>query len=358
MLRALTALGHEVDLLTYPQGQPVDVPGVSHARSLWLPVGRVRAGASLAKIALDVPFLAQAVFRLFTRRYDAVQAVEEAAHLIAPFARLRGVPLVADVDSSIPEQLRQSGFARGGPLLWAAEFLERRALRSASVVVTVCTALTDGVKRQAPAARVFQIEDPPLVDAAPPEPEAVAKLRASLRLGPEPVALYTGNFEGYQGVPLLVEAAARLPQVQFLFVGGEPSEIVEMQRQAAAIGARAVFAGKRPPSELPLYLALADVLVSPRLRGSNTPFKVYTYLASGRPLVATRIESHTQLLDESLAFLVEATAEAIAAGVRTALEGTVEARARAARGQALVEREYSEKRYREKVEAAYGALAS
>ncbi len=355
MLRALVGLGHRVDLLTYPQGEPIEVPGVVQARSLWLPVGRVRAGASLAKLVLDVPFLVQAVFRLFTRRYDAVQAVEEAAHLIAPFARLRGVPLVADVDSSIPEQLRDSGFARSGPLLWAAEALERHALRHAAVVVTVCRSLTERVRQKAPRSRVFQIEDPPLVLSGTPDTAAVASLRASLGLGPEPIVLYTGNFEGSQGVSLLVEAASLVPEAQFLFVGGEPPEIEAIERPGQG---RCIFAGKRPPAEMPLYLALSDVLVSPRCRGTNTPFKISTYLSAGKPLVATRIESHTQLLDDTLAFLVEPTPGGLAQGVRQALGDPVRSRALAEHGRALVEREYNGARYVEKVEAAYGALES
>ncbi|HET7292827.1 MAG TPA: glycosyltransferase [Vicinamibacteria bacterium] len=353
MVRALSGLGHRVELLSYPQGDAVDVPGLVHRRSLPLPVGRVRAGASLAKLLLDVPFLAEAVWLLFTRRYDAVHAVEEAAHLIAPFARLRGVPLVADVDSSIPEQLRESGFARRGPLLWAAQALERHALRRAAAVVTVCASLTRGVKQQAPGARVFQIEDPPLVDGTPADAAAVSALRASLGLGPEPVVLYTGNFEPYQGVALLVDAAARVDGTQFLFVGGEPGEIDALRARSG----RLFFAGKRPPAELPLFLALADVVASPRSRGTNTPFKVYTYLASGKPIVATRIETHTQLLDDGTAFLVEPTPEGLAAGIRRALADPAEARVRAERGRALLEREYSAARYAEKVAAAYAALA-
>ena len=58
-------------------------------------------------------------------RYDVVHAVEEAAHLAAPLARLLRLPLVVDVDSSIPDQLRDSGFARaarccGRPRRWSA----------------------------------------------------------------------------------------------------------------------------------------------------------------------------------------------------------------------------------------------
>ena len=51
---ALEGPGHRVDLLTYPQGEAVDVPGLVHRRSLRLPVGRVKAGPSLAKLLLDL----------------------------------------------------------------------------------------------------------------------------------------------------------------------------------------------------------------------------------------------------------------------------------------------------------------
>jgi glycosyltransferase involved in cell wall biosynthesis len=359
MTRALAALGHEVDLLTFPQGEDAPDAGVRHRRSLRLPVGRVKAGPSLAKMALDVPFVAEAVLRLASGRYDVVHAVEEAAHLVAPFARLLRVPLVMDVDSSIPDQLRYSGFAKGGPILWAAEALERRALRHAAAAVTVCASLTDGVRRRAPGVPVFQVEDPPLADRdQPPPADAVAALRRELGLSSLPVVLYSGNFEPYQGVPLLLEAMAAVPGAQLLLMGGEPRDVAAARERAGALGIldRTFFSGKRPPSQLPLFLALADVLASPRVKGENTPFKVYTYLASGRPIVATRIPTHTQVLDDGNAFLVEPTAAAMAAGLHRALSAPDEARARADAGYALVSREYSVARYREKIAAAYAAV--
>jgi glycosyltransferase involved in cell wall biosynthesis len=361
LLRALSGLGHRVDLLSYPQGEPVELPGLVHRRSLRVPgVGRVRAGPSLAKLALDVPFALQAFWRMAVGRYDVVHAVEEAAHLAAPLAGLLRLPLVADVDSSIPDQLRYTGFATRGPLLWLAAALERRALRQAAAVITVCGSLSEGVRRTAPRARIFQIEDPPLSDLrAPPAPEAVAALRASLRLSALPVVLYSGNFEPYQGVELLVDAAARVPEAQFVFMGGETAEIAALRARAGSAGAapRCAFSGKRPPAELPAFLALADVVASPRLRGENTPFKLYTYLASGKPLVATRIPTHTQLVDDSLAILAEPSAEGLAAGIRQALARPDDAAARARRARELIDREYSASRFAEKVRDAYAAIA-
>ena len=356
MVRTLAGLGHQVDLLTYAQGAPAETGAVRHLRSLRLPVGRVRAGASLAKLVLDVPFLAAAAWRLVRGRYDVVHAVEEAAHLVAPLARALGVPLVVDMDSSIPDQLRDSGFARRGPLLWAAEALERHALRTSAAVITVCESLTRSAHARTPHGRVFQVEDPPLLDAPSP-PEAAHALRAALGLGGDPVALYSGNFEPYQGVDLLVDAAALVPDVRFVFMGGEEADIAAMSARAAAAGGRCVFAGKRPTSELPSFLAAADVLASPRRTGANTPFKVYTYLASGKPVVATRIAAHTQLLDDTLAILAEPTPEALAAAIRFALAEPEEAARRAGRARALIEREYSAERFAEKVRLAYASLA-
>ncbi len=359
MTRALAALGHEVDLLTFPQGEPAPASGIRHLRSLRLPVGRVKAGPSFAKMALDVPFLLEAALRLAFGGYDVVHAVEEAAHLVAPLARLLRVPLVMDVDSSIPDQLRYSGFAGRGPLLWLAEALERHALRHSAAAITVCRSLTEGVAARAPRVPVFQVEDPPLADRAePPGADAVAELHRSLGLSSLPVVLYSGNFEPYQGVELLIDAAALVPGVQLLLMGGEPADIERLRERARGRGSleRCCFAGKRPPTELPAFLALASVLASPRVKGENTPFKIYTYLASGRPIVATRIATHTQLLDDATAFLVEPTAEAFAAGMRQALEQPQEAAARAERGYALIAREYSVARYREKIAAAYGAV--
>ncbi|HEY7409419.1 MAG TPA: glycosyltransferase [Vicinamibacteria bacterium] len=357
MLEALGELGHQVDLLTYPQGEDQPLPGVRHRRSLPLPVGRVRPGPSLGKTLLDVPFMAQAAALMATRRYDVVHAVEEAAHLAAPLARLFRVPLVMDVDSSIPDQMREGGFATRGPLLWLAERLERHALRHSAAVITVCASLSDSVRARAPRARVHQIEDPPLVDGAEAvDPERMRALRASLGLEPEDrVVLYTGNLEPYQGVDLLLDAAALLPGVRFVIVGGDPRHVAEAAARAARQGAaaRVVFCGPRPTADLPGFLALADIVASPRVTGLNTPFKIYTYMASGKPIVATRIASHTQVLDDTTAFLVDPEAPALAAGIRRSLEERGEARRRADAARDRAGRDYSRARFREKVQTAY-----
>ena len=66
------------------------------------------------------------------------------------------------------------------------------------------------------------------------------------------------------------------------------------------------FLGPRPVQpRCPTSLRQADVLVSPRLKGLNTPMKIYSYLDSGTAVLATRLRTHTQVLDDRTAYLVE-----------------------------------------------------
>ena len=149
-----------------PGGTSAPTPGVRHLRSLRL-AGRSREGRSVARqdAALDVPFVAEAVVRLAFGRYDVVHAVEEAAHLVAPFARLlrrparRGRGLVDPRPAPLLglRDARAAALAGRGARDGTRCGTPPRPSRSAA-------SLTDGVKRRAPGLAVFQVEDPPLVD--------------------------------------------------------------------------------------------------------------------------------------------------------------------------------------------------
>ena len=113
-----------------------------------------------------------------------------------------------------------------------------------------------------------------------------------------------------------------------------------------------MFAGQRPAEEIPAFLDAADVLVSPRSAGMNTPLKIYQYLRSGRPIVATRLVTHTQVLDDDIAFLTEATPEGFGAGILRAITHPAEARSVGARAREIAETRYSYDSYLAKTRQA------
>src|SRR6202040_19289 len=103
------------------------------------------------------------------------------------------------------------------------------------------------------------------------------------------------------------------------------------------IEAATVFAGERPAAEIPSYLLAADLLVSPRSRGTNTPLKIYQYLRLGKAIVATRLLTHTQVLGDQTAILTAATPQDFADGILTGLNDPARAAALGRRAQQLAE---------------------
>jgi glycosyltransferase involved in cell wall biosynthesis len=224
-------------------------------------------------------------------------------------------------------------------------------------VLAVCPSLADRAVELCPTAPVRILEDIPLAEAPHPP---VEDLRARFAIG-GPLALYVGNLEPYQGIDLLLDALAQLgPEAPatLVVIGGTPADVARYGQKAAALGLtrRAHFAGPRPVRELGGYLEQADILVSPRTLGENTPMKIYSYLASGRSILATDIGSHTQALDASCAVLVPPDPASLAAGLRR-LAGDPQLRERLGRaGAARAAERYSRAAYREKLRAAYALL--
>jgi glycosyltransferase involved in cell wall biosynthesis len=141
-----------------------------------------------------------------------------------------------------------------------------------------------------------------------------------------------------------------------LVAGGEPGQVAEAAGRAKAIGAPMVFAGQQPARDIPAFAEASDVLVSPRVSGTNTPLKIYSYLQSGRPIVATNLSTHTQVLDRSVAELVEPTPDALAAGIVGLLGDPARRRALAAAAAALARERYSRKAYLDRTADAYARL--
>jgi glycosyltransferase involved in cell wall biosynthesis len=363
-IRALTALGHEVDLVTYPFGQNVVMPGLRVFRSLRPPFLRgVKIGPSFAKLPLDALLTITALRRACSGRYDAIHSHEEGGVIGALLAMLLRVPHLYDMHSSLPQQLTNFAFSRSSLVRRVFLAIERFMIRRSRVVIVICPSLEETVQAIEPGARTVLIENAPGSAEDQATPAQAAAVRQALGLDSAvPMVVYTGTFEAYQGFELLFEAMAAvrrtLPSARLVIAGGKPDQIERAREQVRAAGAEAVtiFAGERPASEIPAYLLAADVLVSPRSRGTNTPLKIYQYLRSGKPIVATRLLTHTQVLSDETAILTDTTPQAFADGIVAALTDRDRAASVGRRARDLAETKYSYEAYLARTRQACDAL--
>jgi glycosyltransferase involved in cell wall biosynthesis len=351
-IRALVELGHTVDLVTYPFGRDVTLPGLRVFRSLRPPfMTGIGIGPSWKKLPLDAALLATATRRALTGRYDAVHSHEEGSWFGVLLAAMLRVPHLYDMHSSLPQQLTNFAYSRSRVIKAIFSALERFVVRRSRVVIVICPQLEDVVRGIDAAVPSVLIENAPGSGDAPIDGSGAA-VRRDLGLDPAtPLVLYTGTFEAYQGLDLLFASMrtvlASRPDARLVLAGGRPEQIEAARAEAAAAGIAhaVVFAGQRPAEEIPAYLDAADVLVSPRSLGTNTPLKIYQYLRAGRPIVATRLLTHTQVLDDDVAILTEASPDAFGQGILAAIADPEWARGVGARARQLAETKYSYEAY-------------
>lgn len=322
LVKVLSGMGHEIDLLVYPGGRDVEVANVRVIRTWRVPfIGPVPVGFSPQKIVYDVLMTGVALWKTLRHRYDVIHANEEAVFIGMPLAPLRRSRLVYDMDSSMSDQLVEK-WPGLSSIKGFFEWFEGLAVKRSDRVIAVCQALADRATGYTDRVPVDILEDV-IMEQEQRSEEQAEDLRQYI---PEhaKMMLYVGNLEHYQGVDLVIEGMAHgeMPDnLYFLVIGGgeEDIERCQMLAQRLGIADKVKFLGPKPVLLLMDYLRQADILVSPRTKGINTPMKIYSYLGAGVPIVATNISSHTQVLHDGNSFLTEPTPEAITAGINRLL---------------------------------------
>jgi glycosyltransferase involved in cell wall biosynthesis len=355
LAETLCADGHEVDLLTFPFGEDVSIDGLRILRCRRFPgVRRVGIGFSIAKLLQDV-MLAWELWRLGKPwRYDVVHAVEESVYPALLLRRRHRAAVIYDMDSSLADQM--AGTHRVfRTLLPITKRIERWAIRSVDLVAPVCPDLAHYAATVRDSRDVVVLHDAPLdgLEAADP-----VEGLWDAETGDRCLALYVGNLEAYQGIDLMVDAMGRLPPdspIRVVVVGGAKAD-VERYRSIVSqggLGGRIRFVGPRPLEALRSVLSEADILLSPRTQGNNTPLKLYSYMDSGRAILATRLRTHTQVLDDSTALLVEPEPRAFARGLVRLAEDEELRRRLAASAKRRVTHNYSLAAFNDRVRDIY-----
>lgn len=361
----LAELGAKIDFLTYGEGQDVEILGVKIIR---IPrfsfLGKVKIGPSPLKLFLDIFIFWRMFFLLLRNRYDVVHAHEEAVFFAAFLKPIFRYKLIYDMHSSLPQQLTNFKFTTARSIIRLFKWLEDACLKKSDAIITICpdlynyvnTIIDDPSKHFLIENSIF--EPVRLKNSASTEEDIVEEFRVpNLKelKSKKKILVYAGTLEEYQGIDILIKAFQyvhkKASNTLLLIVGGRPDQVERFSQLARSLGVKdaVLFTGRVPQVEAKYYTSYADVLLSPRSSGTNTPLKVYEQLASGIPLVATDIYSHTQVLTNDVAFLVKPEPLAMGEGILSCLSSNGEAPQKVENARRLYEQKYSRKIYTEKL---------
>ncbi|MEM7044983.1 MAG: glycosyltransferase, partial [Pseudomonadota bacterium] len=186
--------------------------------------------------------------------------------------------------------------------------LETRLCRKADAIVTICEGLRrDLIGRGLSEDKITVVPNAVDVDRFAGVGASDPRLIHELGLDGAKVIGFIGSFYRYEGLPLLIEALPmilqRHPEVRVLLVGGGPDEHA-IRAQIAALGLErtVVMTGRVPHGAVLDYYALVDLFVFPRLSmpltERVTPLKPLEAMAAGRPVAASDVGGHKELIED------------------------------------------------------------
>ena len=313
ILREQRALGWETAHVTSAKHHGAraaeeTVDGLHFYRMPPLPVWTTRA-PGLSQLAVSAQLARQLGPIIEQVRPDLLHAHSPALNGLAAIraGRRHGLPVVYEVRAFWEDAAVDHGTAREwGPRYRLTRALEVHVLRHADAVTTICAGLRDDiVSRGIPAAKVTLIPNAVDAERFVYDPPRDTKLARELGLDGTMVLGFIGSFYAYEGLPLLIEAFARVapncPMLRLLLVGGGPDEArVRARIEALDLTARVVLTGRVPHDEVSRYYSLVDAFVYPRLpmrlTELVTPLKPLEALAQGRLVVASDVGGHRELI--------------------------------------------------------------
>jgi glycosyltransferase involved in cell wall biosynthesis len=360
-ISGLSKLGHTIDLVTYPIGQDVEFPEVRIHRAPRLPfVKELKVGPSWLKLPLDSVLFIKTVALLIRNKYDLIHSHEEASIFAQPLAAIFRTRHLYDMHSSLPRQLVNFNFGNNRFFIELFKRLEQMVINHCDAVITIGPDLEQHVQRLNPRVPQQMIENLPLkIKQTEYEIEKAYQLRQQLGLNGNLAIVYTGTFERYQGVRVLIESAAVIkekhPNVRFLLVGGKPAQVEELKQLVndLHLDEQVYFTGTVSVDEANLYMEMADILVSPRVEGTSVPLKIYTYLRMGKPIMATNLPAHTLVLNDDTAVLVEPCRAGFVDGLTRLIEDERLRRHLSQQSLKLADEKYSTANYMAKLEKIY-----
>jgi glycosyltransferase involved in cell wall biosynthesis len=316
---ALASRGHEVTLVVRPdshtpQRDPFAFYGLPRIPGLGIEIAPIAGPATSRRAGYLTFTIGRAAGRarqdlIFTRDLGlASLLLRLPAWLRAPVV-YEAHGIAADVAAALPDLLTGATQAPASKLRRLAR-REARVWRAAEGYVTITAALhRELVRRFGERSRIAVVPDGARPTERVDPGSATDDAKRVFTIG------YAGHLYPWKGVDLVIEAVAALPDARALIVGGHAQEPDLTRVQAFAeqlnCASRVTFTGLIAPAEVAGKLRLADVLAIPNPASAisnafTSPLKLFEYMASGRPIVASDLPSLREILrDGENALLVQ-----------------------------------------------------
>ncbi len=363
----LQSLGHQVTIVTYYMGQEVDGVNIQRTRALpWRPDYEV--GSSRHKVAFDA-YLAAKVLKLgWQLRPDIVHGhMHEGALIGGLVARLLRVPAVFDYQGSLTGEMVDHGFLdpKGRYYSWMRR-LERFICHLPDAILTSSERAQQNLSQEFGVKTTVIHALPDCVDMERFNPEKMdsgqkLELKRSLDIPAERnVVAYLGLLADYQGIPQLIEAAAKLVQdgadIHFLVMGYPKVNYYRQMAQAAGVADRMTFTGRISYEEAPKLLSLGDMAVSAKVSATEGSGKVLNYMAMAQPVVASDTPVHREYLDSLGIYGPPGDADGLVRGFKWLIEDASRAKALGKQLQQRARKKYSWREAGERIDALYRRL--
>jgi glycosyltransferase involved in cell wall biosynthesis len=290
MLSALHAHGHDVELLCYAHGAGAFQGDYALTRAFApLPARSLHSGPSLEKLALDAGLLHTLRLRLAGMQPSLVIAHHVEAALLA--LAVSRVPVVYVAHTSLEAELPYYFAASLAlPMRGLGGALDRALCKRAARVLAVSPMLARALAQESGASvQSFTLPWPTVASMHADERRAARR-----ELGfddHQPVLLYAGNLDAYQGLSVCIEALSQLvrhaPNLRWLIATESPHAAFRAQLEDAGLLAHVSFTGLADELARRRVHAASDVALVPRASPGGVPIKLLDAMARGLPVVAS-----------------------------------------------------------------------
>jgi glycosyltransferase involved in cell wall biosynthesis len=297
-----------INILTYPNGQDLKNFKIFRSYSI-IRFKEYKPGEYWKKLVYDLQLLLKS-FRIINK-YDIV-ITHASANFFIYFYRLfyRRIYFIATVHGNLENELKKWNISKSKSLGRLFQKFEENTLKLFGKVIvehksTYLQFLEKGLKKAD--IRLIELCAIPIKEL---QQENVSKIFN---------IVYTGTFVNVQNIDLIINAAKYLSEenIKFTLIGAFPSELKRYTKilNENNLADKISILQRMNKNDLYQYYNNANVLISPRIYGNDTPMKIFEYLSTGRCVLATDKPIHTGILNSENAFLFIPTPEKLSEAI-------------------------------------------